>query len=206
MRPGGGYQSTAAGSPVRSWRVAAASSGSRNRYRVGELRGARLGGDQAQRAAAFDGRELPVIAQQPHDRAPRGGDRHELVEQEGAGHPGLVDEHDVAGVRGGTCAQVSGTVAPARSRAADGPAVHSCRNLCRFSARTPSSRPRTSAEAADVASGNSRRPPSRRTYARARIAVVLPDPAGPIPASSSRESQANAVTRPRCPASSDVPA
>ena len=98
----------------------------------------------------------------------------------------------------------SGTPAPARSLAADGPRVHSCRNLCRFSACTPSSRPSTSAEAADVASGTSRCPPARSAYSRARIAVVFPDPAGPIPASSSRESQANAVTSPRCPASSEA--
>ena len=75
----------------------------------------------------------------------------------------------------------SGTPAPARSRAANGPAVHSCRNLCRFSARTPSSRPSTSAEAADVARGTSRCPPARSAYSRARIAVVLPGPGGPDP-------------------------
>ena len=55
-----------------------------------------------------------------------------------------------------------------------------------------------------MARGTSRCPPARSTYSRARIAVVFPDPAGPIPASSSRESQANAVTSSRCPASSDA--
>ena len=64
---------------------------------VGELRRPRCGGDQAQRAAALDRGELPVVAQEPHDRAARGGEPDELVEHEGARHPGLVDEHDVAG-------------------------------------------------------------------------------------------------------------
>jgi hypothetical protein len=41
-----------------------------------------------------------VVAEQPRRRAPRGGERHELVEQERARHPGLIDEHDVARVEG----------------------------------------------------------------------------------------------------------
>ena len=71
--------------------------------------------------------------------------------------------------------------APARSRAANGPAVHSWMNLCRFSARTPSSRPSTSAEAAEVASGTSRRPPCAERVRKGAHRGRLPGPGGPDP-------------------------
>ncbi len=65
----------------------------------GELGGSGLGGDQAQRAAGLHGGQLPVIAQQPDGRAAGGGDLDEPVEQERARHPGLVDQHHVAGAQ-----------------------------------------------------------------------------------------------------------
>ena len=118
-----------------------------------QLRGAGLGGDQPQRAAGLDRRELPVIAEQPDDRAPRGGELHELVEQERARHPGLVDEHHVAGAQARTCAPAP---APGRPRGAGrrtGPRSTRAGTCAGSRPATPSSRPSTSAAAAEVASG-----------------------------------------------------
>jgi hypothetical protein len=58
---------------------------------------ARFGGDQAQRAAGVDRGQLPVVAEQPDDRAPLRGVGGETVKSERIGHPGLGDHDHVAG-------------------------------------------------------------------------------------------------------------
>jgi hypothetical protein len=62
-----------------------------------QLRCAGLGGDQPQRPAGLHRRELPVVPEQPHRRAPRRRDLHQLVQEERARHPGLVHQHHVTG-------------------------------------------------------------------------------------------------------------
>ena len=88
--------------------------------------------------------------------------------------------------------------------------VWACWNLCRFSARQPSSEARTSAAAAEGARETTRRPVVRQASATAFTAVVLPAPVGPMPTTSSvTESRVSpqrvcwtAVSRRRCSPSS----
>ena len=65
---------------------------------VGELDGADVVGQQAQRAAGFDGGELGGVTEEADDGAAFAGVGGEPVEVAGAGHAGFVDEDEVAGV------------------------------------------------------------------------------------------------------------
>src|SRR5699024_3906026 len=77
--------------------VVARAGGVAEAVQLGELDGADLGGDHAQRAPGLDRLQLTVITDEADLRPDGPGVAHELLEVEGAGHSRLVDEDDIAG-------------------------------------------------------------------------------------------------------------
>ena len=131
----GGWRSSraAAGSPARSCSVAAASAGSRNRYSRSARR--RRAGLAISRSAPPDS-TAGSWRSSPSSRtaAPRAA---AMLDEGGpaGGCPPSRPRRRAPRRRGAARTREPGTARrPARSRAAGGPAVHSCRNLCRFSA------------------------------------------------------------------------
>ena len=186
--------------------MAAASAGSRNRYSVGQLRrcpaGRRSGAARRRtRPRRAAGRRRAAGPPRPAPRRSRRAASSGKVPAIPASSTSTTSPGRSANVRGG-CRDRAAGPQPGGGRAA----VHSCRNLCRFSAWTPSSRPRTSAAAAEVASGIRRRPCWRRTCAQGAHRGGLARPGRPDPGQQQpRHRTANAVTRCRCPASSTRP-
>jgi len=62
----------------------------------GQAGGGEVVGEEAQRAARFDGGQLVRVPNECDRGAAGGGELREPVQTEGAGHPGFVDEQDVA--------------------------------------------------------------------------------------------------------------